>query len=272
MSTEDEKISKLYHQGNNQQPPAHLDDAILNAAKEAVSPTQVTGSGDSNKSTTVKGPFSGGWPATVSIAAVLIISIILIPLINEEAPTQNTSSDFNIENELLQEEDKFDRELAEQLTTMKATQRASSEQEKSKKETRQLLQSPSISSGKGQVFQDALNPATPESIAIEQKSLPMRKLRSVEEKSRPEKNNRYNYLMSTPQENKTSADSGSTYSQDEPASYDALPSQSWLEKIQLLIDKNEIKAAKKELDAFKVEYPDEIIHQSILDSLENADK
>jgi len=267
MSTEDEKISSLYQQGNKPQPPAHLDDAILNAAKEAVSSTQDTDSINSTKSKTVKGPFSGGWPATVSIAAVLIISIILIPLINEETPTQSTSSDLDIENRSLLEEDTVDRELVEQLDSMKATQRASNVQKKEKEEARQLIQSPSLSSGKAQVFQDALNPATLESNAIKEKSLPMRKLRSIEEESRPEKNNRYNYLLSSPQEDESSAATDSINSQNIPASISALSPRYWLEKIQLLINQNDIKAAKKELDAFKVEYPDEKIEQSILDSI-----
>ena len=272
MSTEDEKISNLYQQDNKQQPPAHLDEAILNAAREAVSSTQKTDNVNSTKPTTIKGPFSGGWPAAVSIAAVLIISIILVPLINEEAPTQSTSSDLDIENRSLLEDDAVDRELVEQLDRMKATQRASSIQEKTKKEARPLLQSPSISSGKGQVFQDALNPVTLESTAIKEKSLPMRKLRSTEEESRTEKNNHYNYLLSSPQEDKSSAATNSINSQNIPASISILSPQSWLEKVQLLINQNNIKAAKKELDAFKVEYPDEKIEQSILDSLENSDK
>ena len=36
MTTNDEKISSLYQQGKQQEPPAHLDNAILKAAHDAV--------------------------------------------------------------------------------------------------------------------------------------------------------------------------------------------------------------------------------------------
>lgn len=95
MTTDQEKISSLYQQGKDQLPPAHLDSAILNAAHEAVDGSINNKPADdpsaSGHSPAVKSPFSGGWPAITSIAAVLIITVILVPLIDKETPPPASS-------------------------------------------------------------------------------------------------------------------------------------------------------------------------------------
>jgi hypothetical protein len=98
---DDENISKLYQRGKQGTPPAHLDDSILNAAREAVDvPDSQTGN-ETRKNGIAKSPFSGGWPATASIAAVLIITVILVPLINRESDISSNAPVVTPEEESL---------------------------------------------------------------------------------------------------------------------------------------------------------------------------
>lgn len=75
MSTDDEKISSLYHEADRPAPSKRLDDTILAASREAVDTPAVT-----------RRPFSGNWPAAVSIAAVIVITIILVPVLQQQEP------------------------------------------------------------------------------------------------------------------------------------------------------------------------------------------
>lgn len=77
MNTDDEKISSLYHEADTPAPPKTLDDAILAASRDAV-----------DKSASTKGPFSGRWPAAASIAAVIVITIILVPILKQQESQQ----------------------------------------------------------------------------------------------------------------------------------------------------------------------------------------
>ncbi len=73
MNTDDENISSLYHGADKPAPSTALDDAILAASRDAV-----------EKPTKTKGPFSGGWPAATSIAAVIVITILLVPILKQQ--------------------------------------------------------------------------------------------------------------------------------------------------------------------------------------------
>lgn len=64
---EDEGLSALYRQGRGLEPPEHLDDAILAASRRAVKARP-------------RGPFSRAWPVPVSVAAVLLITVLLVPV------------------------------------------------------------------------------------------------------------------------------------------------------------------------------------------------
>jgi len=87
MNTDDEKISSLYHEADTPAPSKTLDDAILAASRDAV-----------DKPASTKGPFSGRWPAAASIAAVIVITIILVPILKQQESQQaltQTSRDNN---------------------------------------------------------------------------------------------------------------------------------------------------------------------------------
>ena len=89
--SDDENISKIYQRGKQGKPPAHLDDSILNAARDAVDVSDGQAGNVTQIKDTAKSPFSGGWPATASIAAVLIITVILVPLINQESDVPSSA-------------------------------------------------------------------------------------------------------------------------------------------------------------------------------------
>jgi hypothetical protein len=84
MNSDDKKISSLYHEADKPAPSKRLDDAIMAASREAVDTPAAT-----------RGPFSASWPAAVSIAAVIVITIILVPVLQQQEPqpalTQATS-------------------------------------------------------------------------------------------------------------------------------------------------------------------------------------
>jgi hypothetical protein len=91
MAIDEEKLSKIYQQGKGQGPSAQLDKAILEAAHAAVQQDKsdaVQQSEVTAERGKVRGPFSGGWPAMASIAALLLITVVLVPLIEQEAPPE----------------------------------------------------------------------------------------------------------------------------------------------------------------------------------------
>jgi len=73
QSSDDKKISALYRAGSTTQPPEHIDQAIRAKARRSVNSTPRR----------VRSP----WAVPVSMAAVLVLSVSLISLIHEEAPT-----------------------------------------------------------------------------------------------------------------------------------------------------------------------------------------
>jgi hypothetical protein len=67
-------VSSLYHQTPRATPRPELDAKILAASRRAV-----------RSRPRVAGPFSGRWTVAVSMAAVLMISVILVPLLRQES-------------------------------------------------------------------------------------------------------------------------------------------------------------------------------------------
>ncbi len=77
MNIDDDKISSLYHEAGKPAPSKRLDDAILAASRDAVDRRAAT-----------KKAFSGSWPAAASIAAVIVITIILVPVLKQQESQQ----------------------------------------------------------------------------------------------------------------------------------------------------------------------------------------
>ena len=90
MSQADDKISGLYHEADEAVPSKTLDDTILSASRKAV------------EKPANAGPFSAGWPVAVSVAAVIVIAVILVPVLRQEESlqkTEQTSVQKNISSE-----------------------------------------------------------------------------------------------------------------------------------------------------------------------------
>jgi len=73
MKQDDDKISDLYRQSASEQPPSHVDEAILAASRKAVSAKPSVA------------PFSGRWQLPVSLAAVVVVAVLLVPLLQQES-------------------------------------------------------------------------------------------------------------------------------------------------------------------------------------------
>ena len=73
IKQDDDRISDLYRQSASEQPPAHVDEAILAASRKAVSPKRSVA------------PFSGRWQLPVSLAAVVVVAVLLVPLLQQES-------------------------------------------------------------------------------------------------------------------------------------------------------------------------------------------
>ena len=70
MKPDDDRISELYRQSHDEVPPVHIDTAILEAARKATARRSRAGR-----------PFSGCWQVPAALAAVLMVAVLLVPLL-----------------------------------------------------------------------------------------------------------------------------------------------------------------------------------------------
>ncbi|HHJ15101.1 MAG TPA: hypothetical protein ENJ80_00195 [Gammaproteobacteria bacterium] len=73
MKPEDDRIRELYRQARDEAPPAHLDHAILETARKATA-----------RRARAVSPFSGRWQVPAALAAVLVVAVLLVPLLEHE--------------------------------------------------------------------------------------------------------------------------------------------------------------------------------------------
>jgi hypothetical protein len=262
MTIDEDKLSSIYQQGKEQGVSAHLDKTIVAAAHEAVAqdarPDTSDNAASIKKHATAKSPFSGGWPALTSIAAVLLITVILVPLVKQEAPRVATDM-VDDENVLLPYTDDFDR--SEEAAVTKKKQGSLLKAQKDRQQMQRLdqyLSTPDEQSYSGSMaVEDAVTPVR--SVPVAPAS---RKLEPASSAT-----------SSTLREHELKVDNrvqqiGVPLQPDEAVASDALeavPSaDEWQEKIQRLLSDNDYKSAQIELEAFKKYYPDEEIDPSIL--------
>ena len=108
----DDEISALYRDASQDSPPAHLDDAILAMAKrEAQSKPKAVS------------PFSGQWTLPFSLAAVIVLSVSVVTLVEKEAPPTQVGSVDSLSppQENLAPRPRKDTVLVEKLTEEKAS-------------------------------------------------------------------------------------------------------------------------------------------------------
>jgi len=82
MKQDDDKIRDLYRQSASEQPPAHIDAAILAASRKEVSEK---GPRAVSRLTRSVAPFSGRWQLPASLAAVVVVAVLLVPLLQHES-------------------------------------------------------------------------------------------------------------------------------------------------------------------------------------------
>ena len=279
MTTDEEKISSLYQQGKDQVPPAHLDSAILNAAHDAVDGSEnnkpAKDPSASGRSAAVKSPFSGGWPAITSIAAVLIISVILVPLIDKETPPP-ASSRFADETEAtISEADAFSRanryedDIEEK---QKAKKRSKAEAPALLLQQRERLQAPQDSMSADVLNADKVLPAEKSSAEAPMKTMDATIKTPVPATSAmPESASKTSTVMqdenSTLEAETKQQTSGKLMADQE--SILILTAAEWQKKIRQLIDHGDLGLAKQEFEKFKIHYPDKEIDPLILDQLKN---
>lgn len=274
MTTDEEKISSIYQQGKEQSPPAHLDSSILRAAHEAVEQEMPADRPTAKKSSMIKSPFSGGWPVAASIAAVLVITVILIPLVEQEEPAPVVFDTSVGEPERLQGLSREREQASEHDRQQDSTERYNSLHQKEKAKKRMMGNAPEIQLEKRiELNKYRLLPekdSARKQAPVEKSMVPMRSatpapasmaigatdLQSQELKSEAVIQQKRSLMM----------DANFV---EGVASVDNLTPQQWLDKIRQLIEKGEIEAAQKELDKFKLRYPREKIDPSILEQIKN---
>ena len=271
MTTDEEKISNLYQQGKGQVPPAHLDNAILNAAHDAVDgsannkPAKDPSAGD--HSPAVKSPFSGGWPTFTSIAAVLIISVILVPLIDKETPPP-ASSRFADETKATMSE-AYEDDIEQK---QKAKKRSKAEAPALLLQQRERLQAPQDSMSTDDLNADKALPAEKNNVEVPMKSIGATiKTPVAATSAMPESASKTSTVMqdddTTLEAETKQQTSGRLLSEQE--SMVILTAAEWQKKIRQLIDQDDLELAKQTFEKFKIHYPDEEIDPLILNQLKN---
>ena len=274
MSTDEEKISRLYHADSNEAPSSQLDDAILSAARDAVHKPAA------DKNIKAKSPFSGSWPATVSIAAVLIITVILVPLIEQDTPLP-TSAEPAEENLLSTQEQEVQLEQdleqkREQDTISQLRADAERKQINLKAKKRSLMKTQEVRSyqsapvilPQGKLAEEAPTlKAMPESpmpsTSATSMSTPLPASRSMASPS-------LNFDRVENENNLLQLEDNLTTNLDEVNEENTTPpAKQWLEKIKKLIEQEDYIQARVELDAFKKQYPNEIIEPSIIENIDS---
>ncbi len=280
MTTDEEKISRLYKQGIEPGPTTHLDKAILSAARNAVQDDIVQGRRQDRNSTTARSPlivspFFGGWRASASIAAVLVITVILVPLLQQEeiSPTVSRVADdvsvLKKEQNVIGASDikrpgeaKESREV--NIKAKKRVQITVLEQEQES----QLHQAPAKTLNTNTFSSDR-------QFSAEEKIAPVRRPPDIPERplSPAQKTQPATAVVGGivhDQELKVSVEikqlSRGVHDTDKRSSV-TLAVKPWLQKIRQLIAQGDLDLAQKELDEFKLRYPDEDIDPLIVNQL-----
>jgi len=101
MSTEDKQLSSIYKQAKQDMPAEHIDDAILSAAKR-----------ETTKYSLPYNPFSNNWRIPASLAAVLVLSVGIVTLMEDEFSLDGVTPLAVEDTELLQPTENITEEIA----------------------------------------------------------------------------------------------------------------------------------------------------------------
>ena len=303
---DDENISKIYQRGKQRKPPAHLDDSILNAARDAVDVSDGQAGNVTQIKDTAKSPFSGGWPATASIAAVLIITVILVPLINQESEVSSSAPVVTSEEEpsaksagISNRVDDSAVEMKKRLTVQQQDLRSVQSPARLPKAVTPSMHSDAFNTRSSETLSNMNGAAEAggsiksggfmrEESAMLGASMGEKSL--APQKSR-ESTNRKAMLYKAKSARKKEQLAGKMFESEavvrdfvqsdsmQPEAIQQVSSKGygaktgvmqpkkWLEKISLLLDTSDFEQAETEVEEFRRCYPDEVIGESLLNRL-----
>ncbi len=248
MTNDDKKISSLYQQGKNRQPPEHLDNIIQKAAHDAVAAAQ------DSKGVKAKSPFSGGWPVMASIAALILITVILVPVLEQEtAPAivdmadDETLKKSKTAEQKLRSQPKSGQPQLERSSTQKITSSFKQSYQSAPVTYMDAIEKPNNAQESAETLEVMTMFATP---SVRTDKNVVRKDGTMKVLTDAEPHHQKTKILAT-----------------ELPSF-KITAERWLEKIRLHIERNELILAKEELNKFKKKYPDEKIDQAILDGLD----
>jgi hypothetical protein len=232
MSTNDEKISSLYHEAGKPVPSKSLDDAILGASREAV-----------DKPASTRVPFSGSWPAAVSIAAVIVITIILVPVLKQQEPQQTLTEATRDKSSLPGASDETDLNAYRSTALRKKS-----------------MDAPSPASAPAmlpEVNDLAADQAMPDrsSVSSPAATAPATGLASASEKEEMQL------------ESDASAIDSSIMQAADSAPFAILTPEMWQVKITRLITEGKMDEAQAEVERLEQHYPEHIIDPNLLEKL-----
>lgn len=145
----DEEISALYRDASQEHPPAHLDDAILAAAKREVraGPKPLS-------------PFSTKWTLPFSLAAVIVLSVSVVTLVQKESPREIASGIGSVEKAT--EEAQFLKERGLSENKIAANQPAENERQEEEVQTEKNIAKLKMKAERPQVEARQVSPGAPE--------------------------------------------------------------------------------------------------------------
>jgi hypothetical protein len=286
MTTDEEIISRLYKQGKEPGPAAHIDNTILSAARDAVQDDAIQDRQKAKKPATARSlllasPFSGGWRAPASIAAVLIITVILVPLLQQEEMSPGVSPVADEPSILKKEQDLIKASDARKPGAIKASRQVNvTAKKRTKMEVLEAEQASQLySAPEKAVNTDSFNRgkqlAAEEKIAAV-KTLPVTLEQSLSAVQKPQPASALPgaSVLHDQKQNARKLKVSAEIKQQSMQVLDAEESTSvtmaakpWLQKIRQLIAQGDLDLAQKELDEFKLHYPDENIDSLIVNQL-----
>lgn len=257
MTAEDKKISSIYQQANSVEPPAHLDDKILAASRQAVTRPEK----DKHRA---KGPFSGGWPVPVSIAAVVIVAVIVVPVVMQESTLEKSMP--GAETDRRAEKSAADNEMAQRG---KLKQQRFNSPAKPQAAPNRLMQTSPIYNQPmenkimdDKALEELVEPETP---AVAAPAFSIYEVDSPGRGTRAKRTSKQDEVSQTMHEEKAVIAQGLMKKERERR---VRSPEAWLAIIEELLAANEIEKARLEIQTFRQAYPDYNIGPELNDLLE----
>ncbi len=250
----DSPLSKAYKEDARELPPAHVDAQVLAEAHRADA---------GRRKQLTRNPFSGSWMVAASVTAVVILAVSVAVLLPEGRPG------YEPQRERFEDTTPPD---AESTLTGKSRQRASTPApETVYAPSPGVMESDETPSGAASTEASPVVPAPRAAPALEQTYvLPKEAQPSVPAAaSRPDADAVSDSLRkrSRAQSRIEAAGEEGLESRAKPAAVS--DSDAWLERIKILIDRDQLEAARESLAEFRRVYPGTRVPQGIIEALES---